>query len=100
MNQPSETTLTLTGALLTAIGTLATVVVPALTAVIVYLWRELRSQYRARAADSALYLNAHDALQRRYSESQRPPPDRLTPTDNPRASSSAKLSRATSQTRE
>lgn len=75
--------MTLESALVAAIGTLASVVVT-MAGVIVYLWKELRAQYRQRARDSYLFLHTLGELQKRSSE--RPPPsERKTPSDPPRA---------------
>lgn len=76
--------MSLENALMVAVGTLASVVVT-LAGVVVYLWKELRSQYRLRAKDSSLFLNTLGALQRRLSERAPVPDDRLTPQDPIRA---------------
>lgn len=75
--------MSLTAALMTAIGTLASVVV-FLAGVIGYLWRELRTQYRERARDSALFLNTLEQSRSKYS-ARVPAPDRHTPSETPRA---------------
>jgi hypothetical protein len=73
--------LTLQSALLAAIGTLTSVVV-VLAGALVYLWKELRAQYRKHARDSALYLTTLEQLRKNYSE-RVPAPERRTPTDSP-----------------
>jgi hypothetical protein len=73
--------MSLTAALMTAIGTLASVVV-FLAGVIGYLWKELRAQYRERAKDSALFLDTLEQSRSKYSE-RVPPQERRTPSDPP-----------------
>lgn len=73
--------MSLTSALMTAIGTLASVVM-FLAGVIGYLWKELRAQYRERAKDSALFLDTLEKSRLKYSE-RVPGPERQTPTDPP-----------------
>jgi hypothetical protein len=75
--------MTLESALITAIGTLVSVIL-AMAGVIVYLWKEVRSQYRLRAKDSSLFLHTLETLQRRYSERAPGHSDRATPSDPPR----------------
>lgn len=58
--------MTLTTALMTAVGALVSVVV-FLAGVIGYLWKELRAQYRERAKDSALFLSTLEQSRSKYS---------------------------------
>lgn len=73
--------MSLESALLAAIATLSSVVVT-LAGVVVYLWKELRAQYRKQAVDSALYLTSLEELRAKYA-STLPGPDRPTPTEPP-----------------
>ncbi len=74
--------MTLQAALMTAIGSMATVIA-CLGGVVAYLYKELRAESRARAKDSALFLTTLERLRARHSE--RPPSlprsERPTPTE-------------------
>lgn len=76
--------MTLVTALMTAIGSMATVIV-CLAGVVAYLYKELRAESRLRAKDSALFLTTLERLRGRRSE--RPPElqrsERPTPTETP-----------------
>lgn len=73
--------MTLETALMTAVGALVSVVV-FLGGVIGYLFRELRSQYRERAKDSALFLTTLEMSRKKSSGIPSDHPrERRTPTD-------------------
>lgn len=75
--------MTLQAALLSAIGALVSVIL-ALAGVIKYLWNELRAESRARAKDSALFLNTLEQSRSKYS-ARVPAQDRHTPSETPQA---------------
>jgi len=74
--------MTLQTALLSAIGTLVSVVI-FMAGVIRYLYNELRQESRARAKDSTLFLSTLEQLRSKYS-ARVPGPERHTPSETPR----------------
>lgn len=74
--------MTLETALIGALGTLASVVVT-LAGAVVYLWKELRSQYKERAKDSEMFLRALRVQRARFSERAPHPDDEPEPTERP-----------------